>query len=127
MLEGAAGAGPGGTGTDGPLVDAGAVALARLVPTWPMDGLPLPGVVIDHIVTSPQVRSRGYSVLPVAGIGPRGGPGHAVRAGGGLAARQFHAGSAITSRSPEIIGVALGPAYWPCGSACSWLPAPPGG
>ena len=32
-----------------------------------MDGPPLPGVVIDHIVTSPQVRSRGYSVLPVAG------------------------------------------------------------
>ena len=67
MLEGAAGAGLGGTAPDGPLVDAGAAALARLVPTWPMDGPPLPGVVIDHIVTSPQVRSRGYSVLPVAG------------------------------------------------------------
>ena len=26
-----------------------------------------PGVVIDHIVTGPQVRSGGYSVLPVAG------------------------------------------------------------
>ena len=64
MLEGSAGAGTDGTG---PLVDAGAAALARLVPTWPMDGPPLPGVVIDHIVTGPQVRSRDYSVLPVAG------------------------------------------------------------
>ena len=62
MLQGPEGAGPGG-----PLVDAGAAALARLVPTWPMDGPPLPGVVIDHIVTGPQVRSGGYSVLPVAG------------------------------------------------------------
>jgi endonuclease/exonuclease/phosphatase family metal-dependent hydrolase len=59
--------GPDGTGPGGPLVDAGAAALARLVPTWPMDGPPLPGVVIDHIVTGPQVRSRGYSVFPVAG------------------------------------------------------------
>ena len=67
ILEGAAGAGTDGTGSGGPLVDAGAAALARLVPTWPMDGPPLPGVVIDHIVTGPQVRSRGYSVLPVAG------------------------------------------------------------
>jgi endonuclease/exonuclease/phosphatase family metal-dependent hydrolase len=67
ILEGSAGAGTGGTGAGGPLIDAGAAALARLVPTWPMDGPPLPGVVIDHIVTGPQVRSRGYSVLPVAG------------------------------------------------------------
>lgn len=67
ILEGPAGAGTDGTGFGGPLVDAGAAALARLVPTWPMDGPPLPGVVIDHIVTGPQVRSRGYSVLPVAG------------------------------------------------------------
>ena len=59
--------GPDGTGPGGPRVDAGAAALARLVPTWPMDGPPLPGVVIDHIVTGPQVRSRGYSVFPVAG------------------------------------------------------------
>lgn len=63
MLEG----GQDRTGPGGPLIDAGAAALARLVPTWPMDGPPLPGVVIDHIVTGPQVRSRGYSVLPVAG------------------------------------------------------------
>ena len=50
MLQGQDGTGPGG-----PRVDAGAAALARLVPTWPMAGPPLPGVVIDHIVTSPQV------------------------------------------------------------------------
>jgi endonuclease/exonuclease/phosphatase family metal-dependent hydrolase len=67
MLEGSAGAGTGGTGSGGPLVDAGAAALARLIPTWPMAGPPLPGVVIDHIVTGPQVPSRGYAVLPVAG------------------------------------------------------------
>lgn len=66
MLEGSAGAGTGGTGSGGPLVDAGAAGLARLVPTWPMAGPPLPGVVIDHIVTGPQVPSRDYSVLPVA-------------------------------------------------------------
>ncbi|CAH0294613.1 endonuclease/exonuclease/phosphatase family protein [Microbacterium sp. Bi128] len=59
--------GPDGTGPGGPRVDAGAAALARLVPTWPMAGPPLPGVVIDHIVTSPQVGSSGYAVLPVAG------------------------------------------------------------
>jgi endonuclease/exonuclease/phosphatase family metal-dependent hydrolase len=59
--------GPDGTGPGAPRVDAGAAALARLVPTWPMAGPPLPGVVIDHIVTSPQVGSRGYAVLPVAG------------------------------------------------------------
>ena len=53
--------------TGGPLVDAGAAALARLVPTWPQAGPPLPGVVIDHIVTSPQVPTHGYSVVPVAG------------------------------------------------------------
>lgn len=59
--------GPDGTGPGGPRVDAGAAALARLVPTWPMAGPPLPGVVIDHIVTGPRVRSSGYAVLPVAG------------------------------------------------------------
>lgn len=59
--------GPDGTGPGGPLIDAGAAALARLVPTWPMAGPPLPGVVIDHIVTGPQVGSSGYAVLPVAG------------------------------------------------------------
>ncbi|WP_256860280.1 endonuclease/exonuclease/phosphatase family protein [Arthrobacter sp. 49Tsu3.1M3] len=62
ILQGKDGAGPGS-----PRVDAGAAALARLVPTWPMAGPPLPGVVIDHIVTGPQVRSSGYAVLPVAG------------------------------------------------------------
>ena len=59
--------GPDGTAPGAPRVDAGAAALARLVPTWPMAGPPLPGVVIDHIVTSPEVGSSGYAVLPVAG------------------------------------------------------------
>ncbi|BCW71685.1 endonuclease/exonuclease/phosphatase family protein [Arthrobacter sp. NicSoilB8] len=59
--------GPGGNVPGGPLVDAGAAALARLVPTWPQAGPPLPGVVIDHVVTSPQVPTRGYAVVPVAG------------------------------------------------------------
>ena len=59
--------GPEGFVPGGPLVDAGAAALARLVPTWPQAGPPLPGVVIDHIVTSPQVPTHGYSVVPVAG------------------------------------------------------------
>lgn len=67
MLAGSAGAGTDGTAPGGALVDAGSAALARLVPTWPMAGLALPGVVIDHVVTSPRIRSRGYTVLPVAG------------------------------------------------------------
>jgi endonuclease/exonuclease/phosphatase family metal-dependent hydrolase len=57
--------GPTRAAADGNLVDAGVAARARLVPTWPKDGQPLPGVVIDHIVTSPQVRSSGYSVQAV--------------------------------------------------------------
>ncbi|MGY2746179.1 endonuclease/exonuclease/phosphatase family protein [Pseudarthrobacter sp. O4] len=51
----------------GSLVDAGVAALGRFVPTWPKDGQWLPGVVIDHVVTSPHVRSSGYSVQSVAG------------------------------------------------------------
>ncbi|WP_246527463.1 endonuclease/exonuclease/phosphatase family protein [Pseudarthrobacter albicanus] len=55
--------GPGGR----QMVDAGTAAGSRLVPTWPMDGQLLPGVVIDHLVTSPQVRATAYSVHRVAG------------------------------------------------------------
>jgi endonuclease/exonuclease/phosphatase family metal-dependent hydrolase len=51
----------------GSLVDAGVAAGARLIPTWPKDGQPLPGVVIDHIVTSRQVGASGYSVQAVPG------------------------------------------------------------
>lgn len=56
----------GGAGGAKP-VDVGMAEGSRLVPTWPMDGLALPGIVIDHLITSPQVRSAAYSVHPVAG------------------------------------------------------------
>ena len=59
--------GPAGAAAAGSLVDVGVAAHARFVPTWPKDGQPLPGVVIDHIVTSPQLRSSGYSVQAVPG------------------------------------------------------------
>lgn len=51
----------------GSLVDAGVAAWARFTPTWPMDGQLLPGVVIDHIVTSRHVRGSGYAVRAVPG------------------------------------------------------------
>ena len=54
------GAGPG-------LVDVGAASGSRLVPTWPMEGPRLPGITIDHLVTSPQVGSSGYQVHTVPG------------------------------------------------------------
>ncbi|MCU1530786.1 MAG: Metal-dependent hydrolase, endonuclease/exonuclease/phosphatase family [Arthrobacter sp.] len=59
--------GPDGAAGSGGLVDVGVAARARLTPTWPKDGQLLPGVVIDHIVTSPLLRSSGYSVQAVAG------------------------------------------------------------
>jgi endonuclease/exonuclease/phosphatase family metal-dependent hydrolase len=59
--------GPAGPDTAGGLVDVGVAARGRFVPTWPKDGQPLPGVVIDHIVTSPHVGSSGYSVQAVPG------------------------------------------------------------
>jgi endonuclease/exonuclease/phosphatase (EEP) superfamily protein YafD len=49
------------------LVDVGVAQGSRLIPTWPMDGLPLPGITIDHIVTSPSVRSADYAVHRVLG------------------------------------------------------------
>jgi endonuclease/exonuclease/phosphatase (EEP) superfamily protein YafD len=55
-------------GVDGPgLVDVGAASGSRLVPTWPMDGQLLPGITIDHLVTSPALGSSGYQVHRVAG------------------------------------------------------------
>lgn len=48
-------------------VDVGMAQGSRLIPTWPMDGLFLPGITIDHIVTSPSVRSAGYAVHGVPG------------------------------------------------------------
>ena len=49
------------------LVDVGTAAGRRLLPTWPMDGLPLPGIAIDHLVTSPRIASSGYAVHRVPG------------------------------------------------------------
>ncbi|WP_314195511.1 endonuclease/exonuclease/phosphatase family protein [uncultured Arthrobacter sp.] len=55
--------GPGGRR----LVDVGTASGARFTPTWPMDGRPLPGITIDHAVTSPRVPASGYIVRRVAG------------------------------------------------------------
>ena len=54
-------------GADRKLVDVGTAAGRRLLPTWPMDGLPLPGIAIDHVVTSPRIASSGYAVHRVQG------------------------------------------------------------
>ncbi|MFK0038626.1 endonuclease/exonuclease/phosphatase family protein [Paenarthrobacter sp. NPDC090517] len=60
--------GPGGTlSGGGKLVDVGTASGGRLSPTWPMEGPPLPGIVIDHIVTSPNISSSDYAVLRVPG------------------------------------------------------------
>lgn len=59
-----------GQGPDGEaagLVDVGTASGSRLVPTWPMEGPPLPGITLDHLVTSPQVHSSGYQVHSVPG------------------------------------------------------------
>jgi endonuclease/exonuclease/phosphatase (EEP) superfamily protein YafD len=55
--------GPGGR----KLVDVGTASGARFTPTWPMDGQPLPGITIDHVVTSPRLPASGYAVHRVAG------------------------------------------------------------
>lgn len=59
----------GGKGSEGrwKLVDVGTAAGRRLLPTWPMEGLPLPGIAIDHLVTSPRIASYGYAVHRVPG------------------------------------------------------------
>jgi endonuclease/exonuclease/phosphatase family metal-dependent hydrolase len=49
------------------MVDAGAASGSRLVPTWPMDGQLLPGITIDHVLTSPGLASSGYEVRRVPG------------------------------------------------------------
>jgi endonuclease/exonuclease/phosphatase (EEP) superfamily protein YafD len=57
-----------GSPPDGPgLVDVGTASGSRLVPTWPMEGPLLPGITIDHLVTSPWLGSSGYEVHRVAG------------------------------------------------------------
>jgi endonuclease/exonuclease/phosphatase (EEP) superfamily protein YafD len=54
---------PGGPG----LVDVGTASGSRLTPTWPMAGPPLPGITIDHLVTTPRIASTGYQVRRVPG------------------------------------------------------------
>ena len=49
------------------LVDVGMAQGSRLVPTWPMEDLFLPGITIDHLLTSPSVRSSDYAVHRVPG------------------------------------------------------------
>jgi endonuclease/exonuclease/phosphatase (EEP) superfamily protein YafD len=57
-----------GQGGNGPgMIDVGAASGSRLVPTWPMEGPPLPGITIDHLVTSAGMGSSGYEVHRVAG------------------------------------------------------------
>ncbi|WP_171027393.1 endonuclease/exonuclease/phosphatase family protein [Pseudarthrobacter sp. NamE2] len=50
-----------------PLVDVAAAAGSRLVPTWPMRGYHLPGVTLDHLVTSQDIRGSSYSVHRLPG------------------------------------------------------------
>ena len=52
---------------DRKLVDVGMIQGSRLVPTWPMEDLLLPGITIDHLVTSPSVGSEDYAVHRVPG------------------------------------------------------------
>lgn len=56
-----------GTGGNLPLVDVAAAVGSRLVPTWPMRGFRLPGIALDHLVTSPDIRASDYSVHRVGG------------------------------------------------------------
>lgn len=56
-----------GKGGRRPLVDVAAAAGSRLVPTWPMRGYRLPGIALDHLVTSPDISGSGYSVHLVGG------------------------------------------------------------
>jgi endonuclease/exonuclease/phosphatase (EEP) superfamily protein YafD len=57
-----------GAAADGAeLVDVAMASGSRLVPTWPMEGPRLPGIAIDHLVTTPQVASTGYQVRRVPG------------------------------------------------------------
>jgi endonuclease/exonuclease/phosphatase (EEP) superfamily protein YafD len=68
VLDGGADGSGGADRSRGPkMVDVGTAAGLRLVPTWPMEGMPLPGITIDHLVTSPQIASSGYAVHRVPG------------------------------------------------------------
>ncbi|MDI2033139.1 endonuclease/exonuclease/phosphatase family protein [Paenarthrobacter nitroguajacolicus] len=52
---------------DTTLVDVGTASVGRFSPTWPMEGPPLPGTVLDHLVTSPRVGCSDYLVQKVPG------------------------------------------------------------
>ena len=55
-------------GPDGrKMVDIGTAVGMRLIPTWPMEGQWLPGIAIDHLVTSPGITGSGYAVHRVPG------------------------------------------------------------
>lgn len=56
-----------GTAGSRALVDVAASLGRRLVPTWPMRGYRLPGIALDHLVTSPDVTASGYSVHRIEG------------------------------------------------------------
>jgi endonuclease/exonuclease/phosphatase family metal-dependent hydrolase len=49
------------------LIDVGTASGGRFSPTWPMEGPPLPGIVIDHMVTTPRIASSDYAVRQVPG------------------------------------------------------------
>jgi endonuclease/exonuclease/phosphatase (EEP) superfamily protein YafD len=49
------------------LVDIGTAAGLRLLPTWPMEGVPLPGITIDHVVTTPGITGSRYAVHRIPG------------------------------------------------------------
>ena len=55
--------GPGGR----KLVDVGTASGARFTPTWPMEGHALPGITIDHLVTTASIPASGYTVHRIAG------------------------------------------------------------
>lgn len=52
---------------DAQLADASTVGLARLQPTWPRDHMLSPGIVIDHVLTSPDVSTCGYTTQRIPG------------------------------------------------------------
>ncbi|MBT2513575.1 endonuclease/exonuclease/phosphatase family protein [Arthrobacter sp. ISL-30] len=49
------------------LVDVGTAAGLRLLPTWPMEGVPLPGITIDHVVTTQGIAGSRYAVHRIPG------------------------------------------------------------
>ncbi|MEE9096238.1 endonuclease/exonuclease/phosphatase family protein [Pseudarthrobacter phenanthrenivorans] len=56
-----------GTGGNRALVDVAASLGDRLVPTWPMRDYRLPGIALDHLVASPDIKGSEYTVQRVNG------------------------------------------------------------